>query len=220
MVIHINKSRQFLFYLIILFLSIPFFLKAADADKVIKEVQKKYEKSKSLEIHFKEVNRFKLTGTVSEVDGIFIIRGKDNFRLDSETQTITSDGATFWRYNKIEDQVLIDHAKKENQEVLLNNFLYDLQENYYSQLIEEYKERGKKLYVVKLIPKPSNQSFFTSIKLWVEDKSWEITRVVYTDYNENETEYIIEKILFNKEFSDALFTFSPKEGSEVVDVRY
>lgn len=220
MTIHVNQMRQLTCFLIAVFLSVSFSVQAADADKVIKEVQKKYQKSKSLEIHFKEISRFKLTGTTSENFGVFIIRGKDNFRLDSETQTIASDGTTFWRYNKIEDQVLIDHAKKENQEVLLNNFLYDLQENYYSQLIEEYKERGKKYHVVKLIPKPSNQSFFTSIKLWVEDKSWEINRVIYTDYNDNETEYLIEKIVFDKQFSDTLFTFSPKEGSEVVDVRY
>jgi len=195
-------------------------LTGADAEKVIEEVQKQFKKAKTLEIQFKEINRFKLTNTTSEIFGTFIIKGKDNFHFDSEAQTIATNGTTFWRYNKIENQVLIDDAKKENQEVLINNFLYDMQENYYSQLVDEHKENGKKIYVIKLTPKPSNDTFFTSIKIWVEDKSWKINRVIYTDYNENETEYVIEKIIFNKEFPDSLFNFSPPEGSEVVDVRF
>ncbi len=207
---------------IIIFALIPiyFSLFGADAEKVIKEIQEKYQESKSIEIDFKEINRFKLTGTTSEIFGTFIIKDEDNFRLDSETQIITTNGKNFWRYNKIENQVLIDHAKKENQDVLLNNFLYDLEKKYYSQLIEEYKEGGRKIYVIKLTPKSSNESFFTSIKIWVEDKSWKINRVIYTDYNENQTEYVIEKITFDKEFPNSFFTFDPPEGSEIVDVRY
>jgi outer membrane lipoprotein-sorting protein len=161
-----------------------------------------------------------LTNTTSEIFGTFVIKGKDQYRLNSETQIIVTDGETFWRYNKIENQVLIDNAKKENQEVLLNNFLYDLQKNYFSQIVDEFKEDGTKIFVLKLTPKPSNESFFTSIKFWVENKSWKIRRVIYTDYNENETEYEIEKIFFDKQFPDSFFTFNPIKGSEVVDVRY
>ena len=208
--------------LIIVFLisSVQMYLFATDTEKIIKEVQEKYQKSKSLEIQFKEINRFKLTNTTSEIFGTFVIKGKDKYRLNSETQIIVTDGETFWRYNKIENQVLIDNAKKENQEVLLNNFLYDLQKNYFSQIVDEYKDDGTKIFVLKLTPKPSNESFFTSIKFWVENKSWKIRRVIYTDYNENETEYEIEKIYFDKQFPDSFFTFNPIEGSEVVDVRY
>lgn len=216
------SKNVFKISLIIIFLlfSVQMYLFAADTDKIIKEVQEKYQKAKSLEIQFKEINRFKLTNTTSEVFGTFVIKGKDKYRLNSETQIIVTDGETFWRYNKIENQVLIDNAKKENQEVLLNNFLYDIQKNYFSQIVDEYKEDGEKIYVLKLTPKPSNESFFTSIKFWVENKSWKIRRVIYTDYNENETEYEIEKIYFDKQFPDSFFTFNPIEGSEVVDVRY
>lgn len=207
-------------YLLIVVIWLFQTLLATDTEKIIDEIQKKYQKSKSLEIQFKEINRFKLTNTTSEVFGTFVIKGKDQYRLNSETQMIVTDGTTFWRYNKIENQVLIDYAKKENQEVLLNNFLYDLQKNYFSQLIEEYKEDGQKIFVLKLTPKPSSESFFTSIKIWVENKSWKIRKVIYTDYNENETEYEIEKLIFDKQFPDSFFTFNPIEGSEVVDVRY
>jgi len=218
--IDLKNISKFVFCALAMLTAIHLSLFGADAEKVVKEIQKKYQKSKSLEIQFKEISRFKLTGTSSEVFGTFIIKDQDNYRLDSETQVIATDGTAFWRYNKIENQVLIDHAKKENQEVLLNNFLYDLQQKYYSQIINEYKDAGNKIYVIKLTPKASSESFFTSIKIWVENNSWKINRVIYTDYNENETEYEIENISFDKKFPDSLFTFVPPKGSEVVDVRF
>lgn len=216
----IRNIGRILIYALGIWMLIYLPLSGADAEKVIKEIQKKYQKSKSLEIQFKEINRFKLTGTSSEVFGTFIIKDQDNYRLDSETQIIATDGTVFWRYNKIENQVLIDHAKKENQEVLLNNFLYDLQQKYYSQITDEYKQAGNKIYVIKLTPKTSNESFFTSIKIWVENNSWKINKVIYTDYNGNETEYEIENISFDKKFPDSMFTLVPPEGSEVIDVRF
>lgn len=215
-----DKLGKFISLTFVLLIMLCISSLASDTEKIINEIQKKYQKSSSLEIQFKEINRFKLMNTTSEVFGTFVMKGRDKYRLNSETQIIVTDGTTFWRYNKIENQVLIDYAKKENQEVLLNNFLYDLQKNYSSQLIEEYKEKDKKIYVLKLTPKPSTESFFTSIKIWVENKSWKITRVIYTDYNENETEYEIEKIFFDKDFPDYFFNYIPPEGSEVVDVRY
>jgi outer membrane lipoprotein-sorting protein len=218
--INLKNIGRFIFYVLAMATLFHLSVLGADAEKIVKEIQKKYQKSKSLEIQFKEINRFKLTGTSSEVFGTFIIKDQDNYRLDSETQIIATDGTVFWRYNKIENQVLIDHAKKENQEVLLNNFLYDLQQKYYGQIIDEYKETGKKIYVIKLTPKESSESFFTSIKIWVENGSWKINKVIYTDYNENETEYEIENISFDKKFPDSLFTFVPPAGSEVVDVRF
>lgn len=215
-----NKLAKLIFLTFVALIILCISLLASDAEKIINQIQEKYQKSSSLEIQFKEINRFKLTNTTSEVSGTFVMKGRDKYRLNSETQTIVTDGTTFWRYNKLENQVLIDHAKKENQEVFLNNFLYDLQKNYFSQLIEDYKDKDKKIYVFKLTPKPSNESFFTSIKIWVEDKSWKVRRVIYTDYNENETEYEIEKMVFDKDFPDYFFNYVPPEGIDVVDVRY
>jgi len=191
-----------------------------DVKKIIKNVQNKYKKSKLIQIEFNEVSRFSLTGTTSEVYGTLIINDKQNFRLESEDQIMVNDGTTFWRYNKIENQVLIDHAKKGDQELLPNHFLQDISKNYFSQLLEETKIEGKKVYLIKLIPKPTNESFFTSIKIWIKDKSWEVDRILYMDYNENETEFNIEKIVFDPQLNDAIFTFTTPEGSEIVDVRF
>lgn len=191
-----------------------------DVNKVIKKMREKYKNAKTLFIDFKEISRFSLTGTQTEVSASLYIEDMNQFRLESEDQIVVSNGETFWRYNKIENQVLIDYAKKGDQEILVNDILSDKTENYYTQLIQEYKEDGKKLYVIKLTPKPDSDSFFQEIKVWVVDKSWAIKKIIYTDYNENETEFQIEKIELNKELPLTMFTFEAPEGSEVVDVRF
>jgi outer membrane lipoprotein carrier protein len=191
----------------------------AEADDIVKKVQKKYQSAKSIRIQFKEISRFKLTGTMSEVDAILQMEGKDKFRLESEDQVLVNDGETFWRYNKLDNQVLVDYSKKDDQEILLNNFLYEVKDHYFAQIVEETKEGGDKIFVLRLTPKPSEQSIFTSIKVWIKDNTWEIKRLIYTDYNDNETEYEIEKIEFDPKLADSTFTFSPPEGIQVIDLR-
>lgn len=220
----IKMKRIYLkiYFLIALYLVLPPHSAHAGSkvEKVIKNVQKKYKKAKAIRIEFKEIDRFSLTGTTSEAYGTLIINDKQNFRLESEDQIMVNDGTTFWRYNKIENQVLIDYAKKGEQELLPNQFLQDISKNYFSRLIEETKIDGKKIYVIKLTPKPDFESYFTSIKVWIEDKSWYVRRVIYSDYNDNETEFLIDKIEFNPKLPETIFSFSPPQGSEIVDVRF
>lgn len=189
-------------------------------DKIINKMQKKYRSTKTIKIKFTEIDRFQLTGTETSVRGMLEMEGKNRFRLESEDQTLVSDGTTFWRYNKLENQVLIDDAKNDDQEAMLNNLLYEIKDHYLSYLIDETNDGQSKIYEIKLTPKPSEQSFFTSIRFWVRDNSWEISRVIYTDYNENETEFLIERMEFNPEIESSAFTFHLPEGTQVIDLRF
>jgi len=220
MVSYYRNLHRMLLFLIGTLIFVDIASADTDVNKVIKKMREKYKNAKTLFIDFKEISRFSLTGTQTEVSASLYIEDMNQFRLESEDQIVVSNGETFWRYNKIENQVLIDYAKKGDQEILVNDILSDKTENYYTQLIQEYKEDGKKLYVIKLTPKPDSDSFFQEIKVWVVDKSWAIKKIIYTDYNENETEFQIEKIELNKELSLTMFTFEAPEGSEVVDVRF
>ncbi len=193
---------------------------SADVNKIVNNVQKKYRGAKGIRIHFTEISRFSLTGTETRVSAVLQMRGKNNFRLDSEDQVLINDGETFWRYNKLDSQVLIDYAKKNEDDVLLNSFLYDFEDHYFAQIIDEVKEKDVKKYIIKMTPKPTEQSYFSSIKVWIQDKTWEIERIVYTDYSDNETEYLIEKTVFNPELSDSVFAFTAPEGIQVVDLRF
>lgn len=191
-----------------------------DVNKIIKDVQKKYQNIQLVHADFKQVNRFKLTDLKSEINGTIWISQNDQFRLETEDQTMVSDGKNFWRYNKLENQVLIDYAKKSQQDVFLNNFLFKIDEVYYSQITGEMKIDNKKVFEIKLTPKKPDESFFNYVKVWLYDKSWELEKVLYVDFNENEVEYLIEKMALNPAVTGNVFNFEIPEGVETVDLRF
>ncbi|OGB65307.1 MAG: hypothetical protein A2Y94_01350 [Caldithrix sp. RBG_13_44_9] len=191
-----------------------------DVNKIINDVQKKYQNIQLVHADFKQVNRFKLTDLKSEINGTIWISQNDQFRLETEDQTMVSDGKNFWRYNKLENQVLIDYAKKSQQDVFLNNFLFKIDEVYYSQIAGEMKIDNKKVFEIKLTPKKPDESFFNYVKVWLYDKSWELEKVLYVDFNENEVEYLIEKMELNPAVTGNVFNFEIPEGVETVDLRF
>lgn len=209
--------------ILVFWIVITYFLNGmtqGDVNKIIKDVQKKYQNIQLVHADFKQVNRFKLTDLKSEINGTIWISQNDQFRLETEDQTMVSDGKNFWRYNKLENQVLIDYAKKSQQDVFLNNFLFKIDEVYYSQIAGEMKIDNKKVYEIKLTPKKPDESFFNYVKVWLYDKSWELEKVLYVDFNENEVEYLIEKMELNPAVTGNVFNFEIPEGMETVDLRF
>jgi outer membrane lipoprotein carrier protein len=192
----------------------------SNVEKIIKQVQKKYRDINVVYVDFKQVNRFKLTGIQNEVFGTLWISQDNKFRFETEDQVMVSNGDKFWRYNKLENQVIIDYAKKSQNDVFLNNFLFNISDHYLSQIVNEESVNKQKIYEIRLTPKNPDDSYFKYIKVWLVDKSWDLKKVVYIDFNENEVEYDIEKIDFNPKVSQNIFDFQTPEGVEVVDLRF
>ncbi|MEJ2637619.1 MAG: outer-membrane lipoprotein carrier protein LolA, partial [Calditrichia bacterium] len=163
--------------------------------------------------------RFKLTGLENEIFGTLWMSQDNKFRLETEDQIIVSNGEVYWRYNKLDNQVLIDYAKKSQQDVFLNNFLFHIADLYYSQVLSEEKEDNQKVYELKLTPRNPDESFFSYIKVWIVDKSWDLKRVTYVDYNDNESEYKIEKLVIDPKLPPDIFQFKIPQGIDVVDLR-
>ena len=193
---------------------------AANVKKIIAKIQNKYKNISTLEIHFKQKTVFGLTKMESEVFGTLLLdRKNDRYRLETEDQLIVDNGKTFWRYNKLENQVLIDYAKKSEEDVLLSDFLFDIQKKYFAELVSEEKTGKQKQFVIKLTPKNTEESYFKAIKFWVLDKTWEIQRVVYIDINDNKTEFEITQLKINVPIPENAFTFKPPQGVDIVDLR-
>ncbi len=212
----LNKIYLIVFIIAGIAISLP----AANVKKIIHQIQKKYQKVTTLEIQFKQKTIYQLTNMESEVFGTLILdRKNDRYRLETEDQLIIDDGKTFWRYNKLENQVLIDYAKKSDEDVLLSDFLFDIQKKYYAELVSEEKTNKQKQFVIKLTPKNAEESYFKAIKVWVIDKTWEIKRVVYIDINDNQTEFEITNLKVNVSIPETAFNFKPPQGVDIVDLR-
>ncbi len=207
----------------ILFLLVLFVLAnstfAIDAEKIIKKVQKKYDKIENFKAMFEKVETFRLTGTKSTTAGTLYVKNGKKYRFETENQLVISDGKTVWTYNRINNQVLIDKVRKNSGALLPRDILFKFPKTHYATLVGQEKIDGKKAYIVKLDPKEDVQGYFSSIKIWVLDHTWQIVKIEITDLNGNKSIFNLSHIDTKTKLSDSLFHFTPTAQMNVVDMR-
>ncbi len=206
------------FSLLFLFLMVMPLL-SQDVEDIIDEVQDTYEDMDNFTATFKRVESFRLTGTVSETVGKVWVKDGTKYRFESEEQQIVTDGKTVWTYNAINKQVIVDRVRKESGALLPRDMLLKYPKKYYSTLIRTEKNNGKEIYVIKLTPKGKVTGVVKSMKIWVEDGSWFITKIEITDLNNNTTLFEISDIDVKAKLKDSLFTFKDIPGVRVIDMR-
>ncbi len=211
-----NKSMIFTFFIALL---TAFFLFADDAEDIIEKVQKTYDKMDNFSAAFKQIERFKITGSESETIGRIYVADGTKYRFESDDQIIVTDGKTIWTYNDISNQLLIDQVRENSGALLPRDLLFKYPKKYYATLLNEIKESGEKLYVLKLSPKEEEQGYVSAIKIWVEDDDWIIRKIETTDINGNSSTFELTEMDTKKELADSLFNFNIEEHMEVVDMR-
>jgi len=208
-------------YLIFL-LIIVFFVKsnfAQDVEDIIEEVQDKYDELEDIQASFKQIESFKITGSISETVGEIYIKDGIKYKFTSEDQTIVTDGESVWTYNAISKQLIIDKVRKNSAAFLPRDMLYKYPKEYYSTLLRNEKLNEKKVFVIKLDPRDNTYGYVKSMKIWVEDDEWIIHKVETMDLNGNLSTFEILNIKVNQKLKDDFFSFIPKDGMNVVDMR-
>ena len=150
--------------------------------------------------------------------GTIMIKKPRKVRMETENETIVTDGVTVWLYSPINDQVIIDKYKENQNSVSPENFLLNLPKDYYATLLGTGKENNVPTATVKLVPK-DDRSFVKSVKIEVDEKSWDVKTITILDVNDTETTYTIKDLKLNTNLSDKTFVFTPPAGVEVVDLR-
>jgi chaperone LolA len=150
--------------------------------------------------------------------GTLTMKKPKSYRIESEQQTIVTDGTTVWAYAPANKQVLIDKYKENENSLSPEQFLLNLPAAYYISLLGTEHPSGPLQYVLKLVPK-DDRSFVRSVKIWVESGSWNVRRILIVDVNDTETTYVIKDITLNSNVNTRTFTFIPPAGTEVVDLR-
>ncbi len=150
--------------------------------------------------------------------GTILFRKPRQYRLTSEHQTLVTDGTTVWAYVPANGQVIIDSYKEQRNSVSPEQFLLTLPDAYYATVLSRETASNGNLLQLKLTPK-DDRSFIRNVRLWMLESSMEVRRIVIVDQNETETTYTITSVRLNTNIDGSLFTFTPPEGTEVVDLR-
>jgi outer membrane lipoprotein carrier protein len=150
--------------------------------------------------------------------GILRMKKPNKYRIESEYQTVVTDGATVWSYSSVNNQVLIDRYKENQNSISPEKFLLTIPAQYYATRLGREKLGEIQTIALKLVPK-DDRSFVKSVKVWVEEGSWVVQKVTIVDINETETTYTLKSIKLNTNLKEQVFTFVPPTGAEVVDLR-
>ncbi len=179
-----------------------------DADKAMKDLQSKFDTIKDLSVEFTQSANGK-----SKLAGMLFIKKENKLRIDTKNLIIVTDGTTFWSYNKKENKVIISSYDENDPGVFsINELVYELPDE---SDIELSNDNGQNVLTLT----PNNYEYsFNSVKLWLsEDKL--INKVELNDTAMGKIEVKFSNYQLNQNLKDSEFSFTPPEGSRIIDIR-
>ena len=186
--------------------------------EITDKLQKKYDSLQDATAHFTQHVKFGFSKIEQNFSGTFRMKRPNKYRVETEYQTLVTDGTTVWSYSPVNRQVLIDRYKETPDSFTPEQILLNLPSNYYASLIQQEKKGESTWIALKLVPK-DDQSFIKSLKVWVEEGTWIVRKVEMLDVNDTEKTYSVQEIKINNGLKDGTFAFTAPAGTEVVDLR-
>lgn len=197
---------KFIINLIILFFATTTFSQNAEA--VLKSLQNKFNSINSL-----SVNVTQKANSKSALTGKMYFKKENNIRVEFTNQLIVSDGKTSWNYNKKDKKVIISDYDDTGSGVLSINYLvyqYPSECN-----LSLSSEDGKQVLI--LTPK-SKRNNFGEVKLFI-NKDNLIDKIITSNQGAGAVEILFSNYSLNPSISDSQFSFTPPEGTSIVDLR-
>ena len=185
---------------------------------VTEKMQSRYEMIDDATASFTKHVKLGFSEIEQTYSGTIMIKKPTKLRMEAENETIVTDGSTVWLYSPVNNQVIIDKYKENQNSISPENFLLNLPQNYYATLLGVGKEKNVQTATVKLVPK-DDRSFVKSVKIIVDQGTWNVRVITVLDVNDTETTYTIKGLKLNTNLSDTTFVYIPPPGVEVVDLR-
>jgi chaperone LolA len=185
---------------------------------ITERMQRRYEMVDDARAEFTQMIKLGYANVEQSFDGSLVFKKPNRYRIESEHQTVVTDGVTVWAYAPANRQVIVDRYKEQRNSVSPEEFLLSLPTSYYATVVGREAVSGDQAAVLKLLPK-DDRSFIRSVRLWIVESSAEVRKIQILDQNETETVYAITSIRLNTNVPDATFQFSAPNGTEVVDLR-
>jgi outer membrane lipoprotein carrier protein len=186
--------------------------------EVTDRLQKRYDSLQDATAIFTQHVKFGFSKIEQTFSGTLRMKRPNKYRVETEYQTLVTDGVAVWSYSPVNKQVLVDRYKETPDSFAPEQILINLPANYYASLLQQEKKSDATWIVLKLVPK-DDQSFIKSMKVWVEEGTWVVRKVEMLDVNDTEKTYNVQEIKINTGIKDGTFAFTPPAGTEVVDLR-
>jgi len=179
-----------------------------DAKALLKDIQNKFDSINDLSAEITQLVKGKIN-----LEGKVYYKKENHLRFEFNNMLIVSDGETSWNYNEQQNKVIITNYDTEGNKILsLRQIIFEYPDECE---LSTYDSEGEK--VLQLIPQ-NNSLSFNSVKLFITDDNL-ISKVLIDDPSTGSIQVFLSNYKINKNLSDSLFSFSPPEGSQVLDLR-
>ncbi|MCX7877416.1 MAG: outer membrane lipoprotein chaperone LolA [Ignavibacteria bacterium] len=185
------------------------------AQEIIQNVQSVYKDITDAKASYTQTVKYGKSKAETS-SGTLYIKKEKKYRIETSNQILVTDGSTSWSYSASKKRVVIDYYKETGNTFSPNKYLFQYPENFYSDLAGTEKISGKDTYVLTL--KPRESGYVKSAKIWVGKDDWMIKKI-YIVTDESTATYSVKNIQVNIGISNSKFTFTPPEGTEVIDMR-
>ncbi len=203
--------------LVITFLSIGDQATAQDAETVFERLKDKYDSIESLRAEFSQTMTSSYMDEEATSRGVLVIQG-DRYRVETEGQTLVTDGKVTWVYLAAQNQLLINDYRNDEQTFSISEFLFGHSENFDASEVTTTTMGGQKHLVLTLTPK-KDDAFFTEATLALRDRDDVITQLQVVDVNGTTMVFNLNNIQLNPALQENVFSFIPPHGTEVIDLR-
>lgn len=189
-----------------------------DAKDIVKKLKNRYEDFKTLKVNFSQTMVWALAGEESSVEGILYATGDNKYRVETDLQTIVTDGKTVWTYSKDKKQVMISAVGNSRDNQTPREMLLKYTREYSPQLNGEVVFNNVRCYDITFSPKEADD-FIVSTRVFVDRDNWFALKIEQEDINENITRYELGDYELDKAFKGDLFKFPIPKDAEVLDMR-
>lgn len=203
------------------FLIIIFFVRLSaqqpPPSEILENVRTKYSQLNDVSAQFTQTVKMKFKQTAQKKSGTIKLKKKNNYRIETDQQTVVTDGKTVWMYNPASKQVLVDTFRTDHQPFSSEQFLHGVPKDFTAESID----REERYLILNLKPTKLNAlaSSLTALKIWVNPGEWTVEKVQYSDKNNTVTFIELSDIRFNKGIDDKDFQFEISKDMNVVDLK-
>lgn len=190
---------------------------AQDGAALMERLRATYESIDALRAEFTQTMTSEYSDTEESFEGIVILDG-NRYRVEAGPNTFVTDGEVTWIYDESKNQVLINDYVEDETAFSLNDFFFKSNEDYEVTQTEQTNLEGETHHILHLAPK-RDDAFFSAVTIWMRDRDDLATRLEVLDVNGTRMTFGLDNIELNPPVEDAMFSFTPPDGAEVIDLR-
>ncbi|MCK4656292.1 MAG: outer membrane lipoprotein chaperone LolA [candidate division Zixibacteria bacterium] len=207
-------TRYVISSILLLLLCVPQGL-GNDPQEILTELQERYDKLSDLAVDFVQEVHSGVFAAVERTSGKMFLGSGDRFRVQTDEQTIVSDGKMLWVYSKENKQVTIDKVAKSRDIVRPSDYLFTFRESYTSNLLPDTAISKVECITIQLVCEEKDE-FIQQMTLYIGREDLLTHRASYVDINGNNIIIDFSNLKIDRGLPDDVFFFETPEGVEEV----